>query len=122
MGDARRHQHRPAPGAATDIDAGAAAGRQDRPRENAEIIVENIAALLVREMIFVLAEGRPFLAETAGDPLIDIIIGADLIIRADLHRQMARSRATAIAPLRMAEVLSDKISLSGGGSASPNAR
>jgi hypothetical protein len=74
MADARRNQYRPAPGPAADIQPHAAAGRQQMPGKNTEIIVEYRLALLAREMIYILAERRPFLTEAAGNPKVEIVI------------------------------------------------
>ena len=76
MLDARRDQHRPASGPAADIQSDAAAGRQQMPGKNTEIIVEYRLALLAREMIRILPERRPFPAKTAGDPQVKVVVGA----------------------------------------------
>ncbi len=75
--DAWRNQHRPASGAATDVDTDAAARRQQVPGKDAEIIVENLLALLLRKMVLVLPERRPFLAEAARDLRIDVVVRAN---------------------------------------------
>src|SRR5438105_12832619 len=82
MFDARCNQHRPAPAAATDIKADTTAGGQKTPRKNAEIIVEYCLSLLLREMILVLPEARPFAPETTRNPQVDVVVGASLHIAA----------------------------------------
>jgi hypothetical protein len=74
----RRNQHRPAPAAATDVEADAAARGQKTPWKNAEIIVEYCLSLLLREMILVLVEARPLAPETTRNPQIEIIIEAKI--------------------------------------------
>src|SRR5580693_8542799 len=48
------------------------------PGEDSEIIVENLLALLLRQVILVLTKRRPLPAEAARHPRIEIVIGADL--------------------------------------------
>ena len=74
---ARCHQHRPAPAAATYIEADTAAGGQKMPGKNAEIIVEYCLSLLLREVILVLPEARPLAPETTRNPQVDVVVGAD---------------------------------------------
>ena len=73
----RRDQQRPASRTTADVQSDTAAGRQQIPGKDAEIIVEDRPALLVRKMIRVLTEGRPFPAETARH------LNAEVIVRAD---------------------------------------
>src|ERR1700687_186955 len=76
------NQHRPAPAAATYIEADTAAGRQKMPGKNAEIIVKYFLSLLLREMILVLPEAQPLAPETTRNPQVDVVVGASLHIRA----------------------------------------
>src|SRR5262249_25582707 len=55
MLDLRRDQHRPTTGAAADIESNAATFRQHVPWKDAEIIVENGLAFLVRKMLWTLS-------------------------------------------------------------------
>ena len=66
------------PLAAADIEPHTAAGRQTIPGKDAEIIVEDRLTLLVREMIRVLPEVRPFAPEAAYDQRIPVIAGSIL--------------------------------------------
>src|ERR1700683_4628897 len=77
VSDTRRNQHRPAARTAADIDSNAVR-RQQVPRKNAEIIVENLLPLLWRQVIRILPERRPFAAESARDLWIEVIVGASL--------------------------------------------
>src|SRR5262245_47489920 len=80
MGDARRDCHRPSTCAASDIGANSSIGWQEVRWKDAKVPFENCLALFAREVLLVLAEGRPFLAKTSGDPRIDIFIGSKLHI------------------------------------------
>jgi hypothetical protein len=66
------------PLATADIEPHTAAGRQTIPGKDAEIIVEDRLTLLVREMIRVLPEVRPFAPEAAYDQRIPVIAGSIL--------------------------------------------
>src|SRR5271155_1375173 len=93
MGDAWRDQRRPAPGAAADVDAGATARRQQMPRENAKIIVEYLLALLLRQVLLILPERRPLLAEAARHLRVEIFVRAKLHEPAPLPFPSTRFRA-----------------------------
>ncbi len=74
MRDAGGDQRRPASSAAADINADAAVHGQKTPRKNAEIVLENLPPLLLRKVIVVLAERRPFLAEALRNLGINVIV------------------------------------------------
>src|SRR5271163_2144707 len=89
--NARRHECRPSSGPATDVDTDATVRRQQMPRENAEIIIEYLPALLRRQVILVLPECRPFVAESARNPRVEVIVCANWHVQA----RWPSSRATA---------------------------
>src|SRR5438876_14650 len=94
MPDARRNQHRPAPSTATDVQTDPAAGREQMPGKNTEIVVEYCLALFAREMVRILAERGPFSAKTAGDPQVKVIVGVDghIYLACGLQRRLHSAR------------------------------
>src|SRR5258708_30505740 len=71
MADFRRDHPRPAPAAATDVDANGI-GRQIVPWKDTEVGLENGLAVDRRKLVFALTERRPFVAETDGDVGIEV--------------------------------------------------
>src|SRR5258708_7867198 len=71
MADFRRHHYRPAPAAATNVDADRI-GRQLVPWKDSEVGLEDGLAVDSREFAFALSEGRPFVAESGRDVRINV--------------------------------------------------